>query len=247
MDSLRSAIDDLVDANRILANENVVDGYGHVSVRHPFIPNQFLLSRSRSPELVEQADILEFNLDGEPVQSGATPYLERFIHGAIYEARPDVNAVIHSHADEVLPFTLTTMPLRPVIHTASDMGINVPLWDIRDEFGDTDLLVRNIRQGRDLAKCLGANNVVLMRGHGFAAAGRSLVEVVKIAVYLPRNAKIQLEAMRMGQVKELSQGEIDIRRQVKPDASPMKRAWEYWRFRAGRRNAGSVGNAPKPS
>jgi ribulose-5-phosphate 4-epimerase/fuculose-1-phosphate aldolase len=228
------AIRDLVIANRILAHEGVVDAYGHVSVRHPLYPERYLLSRSRSPELVEHADILEFDLDGNAVGADRRqPYFERFIHGAIYEARPDVHAVVHSHADEVLPFSITSMPLRPVILTASAIGAHIPVWDIRDHFGDTNLLVANMAQGRDLASCLGDDRVVLMRGHGFAAAGRSLPEVVKISVYMPRNAQILQDAMRLGEVKGLSRGEIEIRSTVKPDAPDMRRAWEYWAMRAG--------------
>jgi HCOMODA/2-hydroxy-3-carboxy-muconic semialdehyde decarboxylase len=229
------AIRDLVIANRILANERVVDAYGHVSLRHPENRERYLLSRSRSPELVEQSDIMEFTLDGKPVgNDGRPPYLERFIHGAIYEARPDVQAVVHAHAEEVLPFTITATPLRPVVHTASFVGARVPTWDIRDRFGDTNLLVVNMEQGRDLAKCLGGDRVALMRGHGFAAAGRSLAEAVRIAVYLPRNARVLLEALRLGgDVKGLSRGEIEAHGAFKPDEPSMWRAWEYWARRAG--------------
>ena len=231
---LEAAIFDLVDANRILAHENVVDAYGHVSIRHPSAPDRFLLARSLSPELVEAADILEFGIDGEPTAPGPTPYLERFIHAGIYEARPDVMAVVHSHEDAVLPFTVTDTPLFPVIHTASDMGATVPNWDIADEFGATNLLVTNRSQGRGLARCLGVNSTVLMRGHGFACVGRSLVEAVKIAVYVPRNARVLADAMRFGAVKPLSEGEIAIRSRVAANSPQMRRAWDYWRTRAGR-------------
>jgi HCOMODA/2-hydroxy-3-carboxy-muconic semialdehyde decarboxylase len=234
MTELDLAVRDLVIANRILAHEAVVDAYGHVSVRHPHDPKRYLLSCSRSPELVQHTDIQEFNLDGIPLGADKRqPYFERFIHGAIYEARPDVHAVVHSHADEVLPFSITSMPLRPVILTASAIGAHIPVWDIRDRFGDTNLLVANMAQGRDLASCLGEDRVVLMRGHGFAATGRSLLEVVKISVYMPRNAQILQDAMRLGEVKGLSRGEIEIRATVKPDAPDMRRAWEYWAMRAG--------------
>ena len=192
------AVRDLVIANRILANEDVVDAYGHVSVRHPRNPERYLLSRSRSPELVERGDIMEFSLDGKPVGDDARPpYLERFIHGAIYAARPDILAVVHSHAEDVLPFSITRTPLRPVVHSASFIGARIPVWDIRDNFGDTNLLVANMAQGRDLARCLGEDRVVLMRGHGFAAAGRALAEVVRIAVYMPRTARVLMNALRL--------------------------------------------------
>ncbi len=226
--------DDIVIANRILAHEGVVDAYGHVSARHPHDPGRYLLSRSRSPELVEPDDIMEFLLDGTPVgEDRRQPYLERFIHGAIYEARPDIHAVMHSHADEVLPFSITSAPLRPVIHVAHVIGGTVPVWDIADRFGHTSLLVTNMDQGRDLAGCLACHRTVLMRGHGFSAAGRSLLEVVMQGVYMPRNARVLLDALRLGAVKALSEEEIAIKGKVGPDAPEKRRAWEYWAKRAG--------------
>jgi ribulose-5-phosphate 4-epimerase/fuculose-1-phosphate aldolase len=237
MNDLDFHIDQLVIANRILANEGVVDAYGHVSIRHPQHPERYLLAYSRSPELVERADIMEFTLDGNPVNAdGRALYLERFIHGAIYEARADIHAVVHAHAEDVLPFTITATPLRPVIHSGSFMGAHVPVWDIADTFGDqTNLLVRNMAQGRDLARCLGGNNVALMRGHGFAAAARSLIEVVRMSVYVPRNARALIAAMRLGgEVKSLSEGEIAARAAgYQPYSVETWRAWEYWANRAG--------------
>src|SRR6185503_767507 len=148
-------------------------------VRHPSNPSRYFLARSLSPEMVERSDIMELELDGTPAGGDARqPYLERFIHGAVYEARPEVVAVVHAHAVDVLPFGITGAPLRPVIHSGSFMGEQVPVWDIRDKFGDTNLLVTNMPQGRDLATRLAGNNVALMRGHGFVAAARSLIEVV---------------------------------------------------------------------
>lgn len=227
-------LDDLVAANRILAHEGVCDAFGHVSIRHPSNPERFLMSRSCSPELVELPDIMEFGLDGVPVGGDARqPYLERYIHGAIYEARPDIHAVVHSHTDDVQPFGLTDVPFRPVLHTAGPMGSHVPVWDIHDRFGDTNLLVVNVEQGRDLAARLGTNRVVLMRGHGFAAAGRYLLEAMKIAVYLPRNARALLAALSIGSPKYLSEGEVEILSKVPPDAVSLHRAWEYWKARAG--------------
>ena len=172
--SLEQTINDLVIANRILANENIVDAYGHVSARHPDRPDHYLLSRSRSPELVEPGDIMEFTLDGRVVgDDKRSPYLERFIHGGIYERRPDLNAVVHSHAEGVLPFAITQTPLIPVLHSASEIGLNIPVWDIADKFGATSLLVTDASQGRDLADRFGENSVCLMRGHGFAAGGQT--------------------------------------------------------------------------
>jgi HCOMODA/2-hydroxy-3-carboxy-muconic semialdehyde decarboxylase len=235
MTDLERARADLVIANRILAHENVVDAYGHVSVRHPQDPKRFLLARSVSPEMVAPADIMEFDLEGNALGGDRRqPYLERFIHGAVYEARPEVVSVVHAHAEDVLPFGITSAPLKPVIHSGSFMGEQVPVWDIRDNFGDTNMLVTNAPQGRDLAMRLGGNNVALMRGHGFVAAARSLIEVVRMSVYVPRNARVQMAAMQLGAVKPLSRGEIAARNAgYKPDSPETWRAWEYWATRAG--------------
>src|SRR6516162_1226790 len=185
--SLNTVIQDLVIANRILAKEDVVDAYGHVSLRHPDNSSHFLIARSVAPELVTADDIVELGLDGRPVREEQhTLYLERFIHAAIFEARPDVMAVVHAHAEDTLAFGVArATKLRPVVHSGAFIGPEVPVWDIADNFGDTNLLVTDMAQGRDLAKCLGGNNVALMRGHGFAAASRSLIEVVRMSVYLP--------------------------------------------------------------
>ena len=229
-------ITELVVANRILASEDVVDAYGHVSVRHPDDPGRYLLSCSRSPALVERSDIMEFDLAGKPLKdAGRALYLERFIHGAIYEARPDVLAVVHAHAEDVLPFGITTVPLRPVIHSGAFIGAEVPVWDIAERFGDrTNLLVTNMAQGRDLAQRLASHNVTLMRGHGFAAAARSLIDVVRLSVYLPRNARVQYRAMQLGELKPLSRGEIDARTSgYQPQSPETQRAWQYWAARAG--------------
>lgn len=228
------ALDELVAANRILAREDVLDAFGHVSIRNPQNPQQFLLSRSRSPALVTRADIMTFALDGTPVDDDERlPYNERFIHGALYEARPDVNAAIHSHAEDVLPFSLTNVPLRPVVHVASCIGAHVPVWDIAEQFGDTNMQVRTIEQGRALAAALHGHRAALMRGHGFAAVGRSLLEVVRIGVYLPLNARVYLNAMRLGDVRPLSAGELRMRDEGDPVAKDYARAWEYWLDRAG--------------
>jgi ribulose-5-phosphate 4-epimerase/fuculose-1-phosphate aldolase len=249
MSALDSIIADLVVANRILAREDVVDAYGHVSVRNPENPRQFFLSRSISPELVERDDIVELGLDGEPVREEKRPlYLERFIHAAILEARPDIHAVVHAHAEDILPFGIAqATPLRPVIHSGSFIGANVPVWDIADKFGDTNLLVTNIAQGRDLAKCLAQNNVALMRGHGFASAGRSLIEVVRTSIYLPRNARALLRARQLGgEIKYLAQGEIDARnRGYSPYSTETWRAWEYWANKAGCSHMLTKPGAPK--
>jgi ribulose-5-phosphate 4-epimerase/fuculose-1-phosphate aldolase len=229
---------DLVIGNRILASEEVADAYGHVSVRNPENPRTFFISRSLAPELVTPEDIVELDLEGNSVGGDDRPlYLERFIHGGIYEARPDVTAVVHAHAEDVLPFGIASgMRLRPVIHSGSFIGAHVPVWDIADRFGDTNLLVANVEQGRDLARTLAENNVALMRGHGFAAAARSLIEVVRMSVYLPRNARALLSARLVGgDIKYLSDGEIGARddKAYGPYSTATWRAWEYWANKCG--------------
>jgi HCOMODA/2-hydroxy-3-carboxy-muconic semialdehyde decarboxylase len=224
-------------ANRILARENVVDAYGHVSVRHPDNPRRFFLATSIAPEMVEEHHIIEFNLDCTPVRDDGRPlYHERFIHGGIYETRPDVNAVVHAHSEDVLPFSIAKTPLRPVIHSGSFMGLHVPVWDIADRFGpNTNMLVTDMAQARDLAGTLGRNNVALMRGHGFTAAARSLIEVVRMAVYVPRNARALMNALRLSaDIKPLHDGEIAARDAgYKPYSLETRRAWRYWAHKAG--------------
>jgi len=229
---------DLVIGNRVLSNEGVVDAYGHISVRNPDDAERFFLSRSLAPEFVDLEDIVEFGLGGEPAQPESRPlYIERFIHSAIYRERPDVMAVVHAHAEDVLPFGISQQPLVPVIHSGAFIGGEVPVWDIADRFGDaTNLLVTNAEQGSDLAKRLGAGSVVLMRGHGFAAAAASIVDVVRMSIYLPRNARALMNALRLGGVKPLSAGEIAARRSgggYRPNSPETWRAWQYWAHRAG--------------
>ncbi len=233
MNATDRVLNELVVANRVLSNENIVDAYGHVSIRHPDDPSRFLMARSLPPEMVEREDIMEFSVsDASPIGDDRQPAIERFIHSGIFEARPDVQAVVHAHAEDTLPFGITDVPLKPVIHSGSFIGSHVPVWDIADNFGDTNMLVTNVLQGRDLAGCLGNNNVALMRGHGFAAAARTLIEAVRLSVYLPRNARVQMAAMRMGTFKLVSEGEIAARTTTyKP--FQIWRAWQYWAHRAG--------------
>lgn len=224
----------LVAANRILAHENVVDAFGHVSVRDPRNAERYVMARSRSPELVEHADLMEFALDGAAVDArGRTAYGERMIHGAIYEARADVHAVIHNHSYAVLPFTIAPPRLRPVIHTAAIIGAEIPVWDIRDEFGDTDLLVRRMDQGRSLARALGTGTCALMRGHGAVVAARDVREAVMAAYYLQVNAQVQLQALELGAPKPLSDAEIAAAAETQRSPLALDRAWEYFCTRAG--------------
>lgn len=229
-----SALDELVTANRILAREGVVDAFGHVSIRHPAHPDRFCLSRARAPECIERDDIMEFTLDGTAIDpAGRKPYAERFIHAAIYEARPDAGAVVHNHSPTVIPFGITGTPLRPVMHMCASMGTHVPVWDSRTGFGDTNLLVTAMPMARDLAASLGTRSVALMRGHGCVVAGGSLREVVFNAIYLQLNAELQLKAAGLGPVTFLTEGEVAAVMRTRSSFT-FERAWEYWCQRAGR-------------
>lgn len=234
MTGLHAHLEDLVIANRILAREGVVDGFGHVSLRHPERPDRFFMSQSRSPELVILDDIMEFDLDCNPIdQRGRVMYGERAIHGGIYQTRPDVGSVVHNHAHEIIPYSVTKVPMRQIIHTAGGMGGHIPVWDIRDDFGDTDMLVRNLQQGRSLAKALGDRAVVLMRGHGCAVVGKTVRDAVRIAVYLMVNARLQTESARLGDVTYLSEGEIAKTAEMSATPLAADRVWEYWMRRSG--------------
>ncbi|MGA7790247.1 MAG: class II aldolase/adducin family protein [Xanthobacteraceae bacterium] len=231
-DALDEVRYELALANRIIAHEGVLDGFGHVSVRHPHIPGRYFLARSRSPELIEPSDLLEFTLDSEPV----TPpkgdmYGERVIHGCIYQARPDVNAVCHHHSQSVLPFCVTGIALEPVFHMGPVMGQVVPMWDSRDDFGDTDLMVVKPEEGRSLAKTLGPHWMVLMRRHGATVAGRTLRELVFRTVYSNANAEIQLRSMMIGKIGALNEVERQRAEPRQLQSRPMARAWEYWTTR----------------
>jgi ribulose-5-phosphate 4-epimerase/fuculose-1-phosphate aldolase len=229
-----AALEELVTANRILAREGVVDSFGHVSIRHPAIPDRYVMSCARAPECIEVEDLMEFTLDGTPIDAGnRKSYSERFIHGGVYEARPDVHAVVHHHSPSVIPFSVTGAPLRPVLHMCASMGTEIPKWDSRTRFGDTNLLVTNMEMARDLAAALGRRPVALMRGHGAVVAGESLRQGVFNAVYLELNADLQMKAHALGEITFLSDGEV--REILRTRASfTYERAWERWCRRAGR-------------
>ncbi|MEE3000123.1 MAG: class II aldolase/adducin family protein [Pseudomonadota bacterium] len=225
--AVEEILNELVIANHVLAHENVVDSFGHISVRNPENPNCFFISCSRSPEIVSRADIMEFNLEGESVDGSALrPYGERFIHGAIFEARPEICSVVHNHSLSVIPFGVTRTKLRPIIHTGAAIGPKIPVWDINDNFGDTDLLVRNMEQGRDLAKCMGDSNVVLMRGHGCSVVGSSIKEATLTAVYLQISAAVQLQSMPLGEIKYLTPGETEKCTEMFYSDLSVDRVWE---------------------
>jgi HCOMODA/2-hydroxy-3-carboxy-muconic semialdehyde decarboxylase len=228
-------LEELVTANHILANENVLDSFGHVSIRNPENPHRFYLSRARAPAIIEAADIMEFTLEGLSVGAEpGKPYSERFIHAGIYEARPEINAVVHNHSPSVIPFTVTSKKLRPLMHMCAPMGDDIPTWDIRTKFGDcTNLLVTDLAMGRDLAACLGDRTVTLMRGHGSTVAARSLREVVFTSVYMELNADMQMKAMAMGDVEYLSEGEISAIKRGRAGYT-FERGWENWCNRVGR-------------
>jgi ribulose-5-phosphate 4-epimerase/fuculose-1-phosphate aldolase len=228
--TLEAALGDLVLANRILAREEVLDAFGHVSIRHPQRPDRFFISRARSPAVVERADLIEFHLDGAPADPPlAHPaYAERIIHGAIYQARPDIQAVCHHHAASVLPFCVTGMALLPVFHLGATMGHEAPFWDSRDEFGDTNMLVMTAEEGASLARALGPHWTLLMRRHGAVVAGRSLRECVFRSFHLKQNAELQLRAAALGAISPLSAGEISLASEMNLRPVIVARAWEYW-------------------
>jgi ribulose-5-phosphate 4-epimerase/fuculose-1-phosphate aldolase len=229
------AINDLVIANRILAHHGVFDEYGHVSVRHPGDPGRFLLARACAAAFVEPGDILEFTLDGAPAsEDNRALCSERFLHGAIYAARSDVNSVLCAGSEDVLPFSITPTPLCAIIGTVGDMGTYVPVWDIAETFGeDTDLSVSSIERARELAQRLGGHRVVLRRGVGFVTAGRTLNDAVKTSVYIPKNARALAQSLEFGAIRPISQGEVDARLAIDPESNAMRRGWEYWARQAG--------------
>lgn len=233
---MKDLIRDLVIANRILAHEGVVDGFGHVSVRHPEKPDRYLISRSRSPELVTVDDIMELGLDGQPITHDDRPlYSERFIHAAVFEYRPEVKAVVHHHAYDLIPFGVTGVPLQPIFHAAARIGNHVPIWDIANKFGeDTNMLVTDLAKGRDLAQTLGLARLVLMRGHGTTVVAGSLHDAVLTSIFAQVNARLQMQSMSMGRVQFLKPGEIANAGNMEGKrAASRDRQWEYYRQRAG--------------
>jgi HCOMODA/2-hydroxy-3-carboxy-muconic semialdehyde decarboxylase len=227
-------IEDLVAANRILADQGVLDAYGHVSIRHPGNPNRYVISRAMSPANVSADDIMEFDLDSNPVdQRGRSMFLERFIHGEIYKARPDVNAVIHSHSPGVIPFGVTQVPMRPVFHTAAFLAVGVPVFEIRDAGGMTNMLVRNGALAKALATTLGDKPVALMRRHGNVVVGPNVKRATIRAVYTEVNARLQTIALGLGgPINYVSTEEGALR-----DKNPGEegRAWDGWKEKAMRK------------
>ena len=230
-----AAISELVIANRVVAHLKLVDSFGHVSVRNPENPQRYFMSRSRAPSLVTKDDILEFDLDSNPIDArGLRPYAERFIHGCLYCARPDVMAVCHNHAHGLLPMAVTKTAMRPAIHSAAVIGQQVPVWDIRDQFGDTNMLVTSSEMGNSLARAVGAGKAALMRGHGSVIAAKSVQDVVFTTFYLQLNAEVLIKAMSMGgEITYLSPGETERSGEVHSQPFSRGRAWEEWCVQAG--------------
>ena len=225
-------IEDLVAANRILAQEGILDAQGHVSIRHPGNPNRYLMSRSLAPILVTAGDIMEYDLDSAPIEpKGRGSVLERFIHGEIYKARPDVKAVVHSHSPTVVPFSVTQVPLRPVIHVASFLYVGVPVFEIRDAGGPaTTMLVNNAALGKALAATLGDKPVALMRGHGNVVVGPDVQMAVRNALYTEVNARLQAIAIGLGGPINYISAEEGAAREKRP--ADLARAWDLWKRKA---------------
>lgn len=230
-----AVLDDLVSANRILASQGVLDGFGHVSARSPLDPTHFYMARSVAPSSVTSVDIMEFDGDGNPVGGDArVAYVERFIHSEIYKARLDVMAVVHGHTASVIPYSVTSVPLRPVYHMSGFLGTGAPVFEMRDvskSAPDTDLLIRNAAVGAKLAQRLGSSSVVLLRGHGFTAVGNSVPVVVFRSVYTDQNARIQSEALKLGAPHFLSEREAALTQQTMEPLSV--RSWEMWKKQPG--------------
>jgi ribulose-5-phosphate 4-epimerase/fuculose-1-phosphate aldolase len=223
----RALVDKLVLANRILYRQGVVDGFGHVSVRHDQSPDHFLLARNMAPGLVRREDIVTFDLDGAALEAaGRRVYLERFIHGEIYRARPDVQAVVHSHSPNVIPFGVTGTPLQPVFHMSGFLAEGSALFEIRDVAGDTDMLISNGSLGVALAAALGSRSTVLMRGHGSTVVGASLEQAVYRAFYAEVNARLQTQARQLGEVTYLNANEAAKAAAINDTQLP--RVWELW-------------------
>jgi ribulose-5-phosphate 4-epimerase/fuculose-1-phosphate aldolase len=227
-------VDDLVAANRILADQGVLDGFGHVSARHDKDPSRFLLARSMAPALVTAADIMEFDLDGDPLDArDRTAYLERFIHSEVYRANPEVGAVVHSHSPAVIPFGVVGVALRPIFHLGGFLGVGVPVFEIRDSGGPaTDMLIRNPALGAALAKTLGSSPVALMRGHGNVVVGRTVREAVFRAVYTEVNARLESEALRLGEGRVVFLNEDEARAAAETNSAQVNRPWELWKAKA---------------
>ena len=234
--TLKEACAELALANRIVAHEGIIDAFGHISMRHPDNPNRYLLSRSRSPELVTPDDLIEYDLDSQVVRdAGVGQYSERVIHGEIYKARPDVMSVCHHHCPSFMPLLITGADYVPVFHMGAGAGIKPPYWDQHDEFGDTNMLVVKLEEGASLARALGKHWMVLMRRHGVTVAGTSVRHCVFRSIHSAHNAEFQVRAMMIGgNIASLTPGETDLAAQLVNKTTGLARAWEYWSMRVAK-------------
>ena len=226
-------IEDLAAAYRILAEHGVIDAYGHVSVRSSRDDNRYYLARSLAPEVVTPDDIMEYDLDSNPIDPrGRESVRERFIHGEVYKSRPEIQAVVHNHSPSVIPFSVTAVPMRPLFHMAAFVGEGIPNFEIRDAQRGTDLLVKNPYLGQALARTLGKHPAALMRGHGSVVVGENLPRAVGRSIYLELSARMQLEAMAIagpaGNITYLDESEV----QASVPVQDYGRAWPMWRAKA---------------
>jgi ribulose-5-phosphate 4-epimerase/fuculose-1-phosphate aldolase len=226
-------LQDLVAAYRILADHGVIDAYGHVSLRSPRNPNRYYLARSLAPELVQEEDLIEYDLDSQPLNAnGRESVLERFIHGEIYRTRPEVKCVVHNHSPSVVPFSVTGVPIRALYHMAAFIGDGLPNFEIRDVRKGTDLLIRDPQLGKALASTLGAKPAALMRGHGSVVVGESVPRAVGRSVYLEVNARMQMQAMTLagpgGKITYFDDDEV----KASVPRQDYHRAWPLWRAKA---------------
>jgi len=244
--SLLEARRELALANRMVANEGVLDAFGHVSMRHPDNPNRYFLSRSRAPELVEPDDFIEYDLDSQPVREpGVGQYSERVIHGEIYKARPDAMSVCHHHSPAFMPLIANRIDYVPIFHLGAVGGIKPPFWDQHDEFGDTNMLVVRPEEGASLARALGGGWMVLMNRHGVTVAGSSVRDCVFRSIFSARNAEYQVRALSIGgDIASLSPGETQLAGGISAKTTGLTRSWEYWSMRVAK--AGGALPAAKP-
>src|ERR1700754_1452995 len=226
-------------ANRMVANEGVLDAFGHVSMRHPENPNRYFLSRSRAPELVEADDLIEYDIDSQPIREpGVGQYSERVIHGEIYKARPDVMSVCHHHSPAFMPLLATGTDYVPVFHLGAVGGIKPPFWDQHDEFGDTNMLLVKPEEGASLARALGKAPLVMMKAHGATVVGSNVQELVFRTIYSCRNAEYQFLAKMLGNVSTLRPGEVQKSQEIYAMPTSSFRAWEYWSRRLEKAGGG---------
>jgi HCOMODA/2-hydroxy-3-carboxy-muconic semialdehyde decarboxylase len=232
----RDVLEEIACASRILADQGVFDAFGHLSMRHPASPDRFLMSRSQAPALVSADDIMEFDLDAEAVDpQGRSGFLERFIHGEIYKTRPDVMSILHSHSPSVVPFSLVPNKMQAMYHNAAFIAEGVPVFDIREKFGATDMLVGNHEKGRELARVLGHKPVCLMRAHGSVAVGPSLKHAVFRAVYTEVNAKLQIQASIIsGGAPRAALDEEEGRFADAVNLGVVARPWDLWKMRVSK-------------